>query len=124
MEKSMTEPMAKLLLTLVFSAFAAQAYSRNDHIAPHVYTRHCVACHARMTGGEGETLYTRNDRMVRSEEALRARVDYCRNALDLNWSAAETDSVVRYLNQRFYRFPQREQQGRERGRTKKEREAE
>ncbi len=72
---------------------------------PAHYTQSCIACHARMTGGEGETLYRRDPRMVNDYNALRTRVEYCQAGAGAGWSAAQTGEVVRYLNRRFYHLP-------------------
>ena len=73
--------------------------------APEVYQRHCVACHASMTGGDGRVLYTRADRLVRDKRALVERVEFCRRSLGLQWTGDEVRAVGDYLNREFYRFP-------------------
>ncbi len=77
-----------------------------DDAPPAHYRQDCVACHVRMTGGEGETLYRRKDRLVDDYDALLARVEYCRRGTGADWSEQQSAEVVRYLNRRFYHFPQ------------------
>ncbi len=85
-----------LLLCTVAAADAPPAH----------YEQNCIACHARMTGGRGEALYQRKDRLVNAYDALLARIEYCRRGAGADWSKAQSDEVARDLNRRFYHFPQ------------------
>lgn len=76
----------------------------SDKAPPEHYRQDCIACHGRMTGGDGEPLYRRKDRLVGNYAALVERVAYCRKGTDAIWSKAQEEEVVRYLNRRFYRF--------------------
>lgn len=88
----------------VLALFPYVSAGGND-VAPAHYRKDCVACHARMTGGEGETLYRRKDRrLVNDYDALVKRVEYCREGSGAEWNRAQTGEVVEYLNRRFYRF--------------------
>ena len=90
-------------------AFAVTGFILSTSAAtepPTHYNRHCIACHARMTGGEGETLYRRKNRIVNDYNALIARVEYCRAGAGADWTPTQTGEAVRYLNRRFYRFAQ------------------
>ncbi len=69
-----------------------------------LYAENCVACHAAMTGGDGSVLYTRDDRSVKSSDALHKQVNRCQSSLGLNWSNAQINSVQQYLNNSFYKF--------------------
>lgn len=60
---------------------------------------YCMRCHD--TG-----VYTRRDRQIQSLTALRGQVKACGDmATRRDFSAAETQDVVKYLDERFYRFP-------------------
>ncbi len=76
----------------------------SDEAPPEHYRQDCIACHASMTGGDGEPLYRRKDRLVGNYAALVERVAYCRKGVGTTWSKAHEEEVVRYLNRRFYRF--------------------
>ena len=89
-----------VIATLLLCA-AAQAETPPAH-----YERDCVACHARMTGGSGEVLYQRKDRLVNNYDALLARVEYCRRGSGSDWNGGQSSEAARYLNRRFYHFPQ------------------
>jgi mono/diheme cytochrome c family protein len=62
----------------------------------------CLQCHASLTGGKPNTIYTRADRKVTSLVGLQQRVKGCAVAADANWSDAERESVVEYLSKTFY----------------------
>lgn len=64
----------------------------------------CLQCHASLTGGDGNTLYSRSDRKVTSLAGLEKRVANCAIAADANWTPAQQQQVIDYLNSRFYRF--------------------
>ncbi len=64
----------------------------------------CMQCHASLTGGDGNGLYSRSDRKVTSLSGLEKRVANCAIAADANWTPAQQQQVIDYLNSRFYRF--------------------
>lgn len=64
----------------------------------------CLQCHASLTGGKPTTLYTREDRKVKTLVGLQQRVKGCAIAADANWSKTERESVIKYLSTSFYRF--------------------
>ena len=69
-----------------------------------LHTNNCMSCHARMTGGNGETLYTRSNRRVNSMAQLEAQVRRCESNLELKWFDEDIEAVVKYLNQNYYHF--------------------
>jgi len=69
-----------------------------------LHKKHCVACHASMTGGKPDTLYTREKRRVSSLSALDKQVRRCEQSLGLRWFDDQVDSVTAYLDERFYHF--------------------
>lgn len=64
----------------------------------------CLQCHASITGGNANSLYTRTDHNVTSFSALQKRVKGCAVAADANWSNEQRASVVKYLSETFYQF--------------------
>jgi mono/diheme cytochrome c family protein len=62
---------------------------------------------AQCTGCHGSEVYTRADRRVDSLDALGTQVRFCINNVDVQWFDDETDDVIAYLNQSYYRFPER-----------------
>lgn len=58
----------------------------------------CMTCHK-------TEVYTRQDRRVTTLPALKNQVENCmKGPAEANWSKTETDAVVDYLNQKFYKF--------------------
>lgn len=57
-----------------------------------------------MTGGDGVTLYTRDQRLVNSRQQLTAQVRACAAGAELNWSDEDVAAVANYLNVEFYGF--------------------
>lgn len=85
---------------LVIAAVAAQAQglpevSRGDLL----YATHCQACHTTQ-------VHWREKRLARDWAGLAAQVERWQANARLGWSAEDVEAVVRYLNARFYRFPE------------------
>lgn len=70
-----------------------------------LHRTNCLACHAKMTGGDGGVLYKRNDRIVNSKTELEQRVAHCAKGAHTNWIKAEISAVADYLNELIYKFP-------------------
>lgn len=64
----------------------------------------CTGCHAQMRGGDGSSMYTREDRKVHSLAALAGQVEGCNHQIQSGFSPEEIKLVIRYLNQTFYKF--------------------
>ncbi len=84
-----------LILT---AAAAARALPAGDAERGRVlHEANCQGCH-------DTSVYTRPDRQVRSLEALREQINACGHNLPRRFSSEETRDLVKYLNDRFYRF--------------------
>ncbi len=57
----------------------------------------CTACH-------DTSVYTRKDHKVQSLDGLEQQVDNCTHMTQKEFSPAERRNIVKYLNDRFYRF--------------------
>ncbi len=64
----------------------------------------CLQCHASITSGDANSIYTKADRKVTNFPALQKRVKGCAVAADANWSGKQRETVVQYLAKTFYRF--------------------
>ena len=62
-----------------------------------LHDANCTGCHD--TG-----VYSRKDRNVKSLAGLEQQLDGCTHALKKEFSASETQNLVKYLNERFYHF--------------------
>ncbi len=97
------------LLPLLLFAPLAQAEAPWGHAvdlqaAPELHQKHCVACHARMYGGDGSKMYTRDGQMLSNRLELLQRVAACNAQMNAGWFPEEEGSVAAWLNQRYYRF--------------------
>jgi mono/diheme cytochrome c family protein len=91
-----------LALLLVSTLAASSAVLAADKAAaPNGQKLHdakCMGCHK-------TEVYTREDHSVQSLQALSHQVENCmKGPAEANWSPAETQSVVEYLNTKFYKF--------------------
>ncbi len=57
----------------------------------------CMACHQ-------TDIYTRKDRSVQSLDGLKEQVSGCTHMAKKEFSASETQSLIKYLNDQFYHF--------------------
>jgi mono/diheme cytochrome c family protein len=86
-----------LLLTLqIPSAYAAElpgdiAEGKRLHDA------NCKGCH-------DTSVYTRKDRQVGSLQTLKEQMNSCGHVANKNFSDAEKQSMIKYLNNEFYHF--------------------
>lgn len=92
---------------LALSLFFLNAAHAEDSGIAHGKTLHaqsCTACHSKMTGGDGHTLYIRSNRRVNSAAELDAQVRRCESNLELKWFDEDINSVTQYLNTTYYKF--------------------
>ncbi len=62
-----------------------------------VHTEHCQKCHT-------DSVYTRDNRFVKSIDALSKQVVRCKDGNDIPWFDEDTDAVVQFLSQKYYKF--------------------
>ena len=61
------------------------------------HKNHCYKCHT-------DDVYTRENRFVKSLDALSKQVVRCKDGNDVPWFDEDTDAVVQFLNKKYYRF--------------------
>lgn len=59
---------------------------------------------ASCTGCHDASVYTRSKRIVGSLDALKHQVEGCGHAAKKDFSAAQLQDLVKYLNERYYHF--------------------
>jgi len=64
----------------------------------------CQSCHAQMTGGKPDMLYTRADRRVSNIGGLIGQVGGCNKMQNVGLDENGVNDVVKYLNESFYKF--------------------
>jgi len=84
----------------VFSANTAA--SEDEIIDPiahgeQAHETHCYKCHS-------DDVYTRENRFVKSIDALSKQVVRCKDGSNVPWFDEDTDAVVQFLNNKYYRF--------------------
>jgi hypothetical protein len=86
-----------LLILLMPSAYAAELPGDSAE-GSFLHDANCLGCHD--TG-----VYTRKDRRIRSLDALKGQLANCSHMATLQFSAIETQNIIKYLNDQFYQFP-------------------
>lgn len=61
------------------------------------HENHCYKCHT-------DEVYTRDNRFVKSIDALSKQVVRCKDSNDVPWFDEDTDAVVQFLNKKYYKF--------------------
>ena len=84
-----------LILLMPSSAYAELPGDSAD--GKRLHDANCVGCHD--TG-----IYTRKDRLVRSLDALKKQLGGCSHMAKKEFSAIETQNIIKYLNDQFYQF--------------------
>ncbi len=85
-----------LLLALISSSSLAD--NEKQHQGKDLHDKKCTSCHS-------DSVYSREDRMVKTMSALEHQVNNCmKGAAKAEWSKSQTSSVVEYLNDRYYKF--------------------
>ena len=62
-----------------------------------MHTEHCYKCHT-------DQVYIRDDRFVTSLSALSKQVVRCKDNTGTPWFDDDTQAVVQFLNQKYYKF--------------------
>ena len=88
--------MKQLLMFAAVLAMGGSALADVQH-GQQLHDAHCMKCHD--TG-----VYTRENRLVSSRDALTKQVKRCELNLGLRWFDKDINDVAEYLNQSFYKF--------------------
>lgn len=62
-----------------------------------MHTEHCYKCHT-------DEVYSRENRLVKSLDALSRQVTRCKNNTGAPWYDEDTAAVVHFLNEKYYKF--------------------
>lgn len=94
----MKKIIAILSLTLASSPIV---FAKEDPVLAHgksLHNERCTKCHS-------DSVYTRQDRQVKTLQALSNQVNGCmKGAAKAQWTPIETSSVIEYLNTNYYKF--------------------
>lgn len=61
------------------------------------HKEYCYKCHT-------DSVYTRENRFVKSLDALSKQVERCKDGSNIPWFDEDADAVVQFLNKKYYRF--------------------
>ncbi len=61
------------------------------------HKNHCYKCHT-------DDVYTRENRFVKSIDALSQQVVRCKEGSNVPWFDEDADAVVQFLNKKYYKF--------------------
>ncbi len=64
----------------------------------------CNSCHISKLGGDGNTMFTRADRKVKTPAALATQITRCSSNLGLMLFEEDETHLGAYLNKNFYKF--------------------
>jgi len=90
-----------ILMAVGNTSFASEEADNeiNDAIAhgKEAHENHCYKCHT-------DSVYTREDKFVKSIDALSKQVLRCKDGSNVPWFDEDADAVVQFLNEKYYRF--------------------
>jgi hypothetical protein len=84
-----------LVMLSISSACAALPGDAVD--GQRLHDANCVSCH-------DSSVYTRANRQIRSLDALKGQLQGCGHMVKKEFSATDTQNILKYLNERFYHF--------------------
>ena len=85
-----------LLILLVPGAHAA-SLPGDSAAGKRLLDANCMTCHQ-------TDIFTRKDRQVQSLDALKEQLASCTHMAEKDFSASETQDLLKYLNDQFYHF--------------------
>jgi len=92
-----------LLLSVINMSNVSFASESESEIADPIahgeeaHENHCYKCHS-------DDVYTRDNRFVKSIDALSKQVVRCKDGSDIPWFDEDADAVTQFLNKKYYRF--------------------
>ena len=87
----------RMLLALVFALSSSMTFAADIENGEDLHFTNCTGCH-------DESIYTRDNRRVKSLDRLGIQVVFCKDSLELAWFDEDVADVVEYLNQTYYHF--------------------
>jgi cytochrome c5 len=86
-----------LLLVLLMPSAYASSLPGDAANGKRLYDANCMECH-------DTSVFTRQDRIVQSFDALKKRLAGCEHMAKKEFSDSETQDLLKYLNDQFYHF--------------------
>jgi len=85
------------MAALYWVALSARALPGDSAEGKKLLDADCMSCH-------GTSVYTRHDRKIKSLPALKEQLNACTHAAQVTLIEQQQDSIVKYLNEQFYKF--------------------
>ena len=85
------------LLSLLMSSTYAAAMPGDSAAGKLLHDANCMGCH-------NTSVYTRRNHRVQSLDALKKQLNDCSHIAKKEFSAIETQNIIKYLNDHFYHF--------------------
>lgn len=89
-----------LLLSSLFVC-STQAYASDEEEyyahGHEIHDKYCTKCHS-------DQVYIRENHFVKSLNALKQQVNRCKDGNNIPWFDEDTESVVQFLNKKYYKF--------------------
>ncbi|HEY5761979.1 MAG TPA: hypothetical protein VIS73_02100 [Rhodocyclaceae bacterium] len=92
------KPISLLLLSITLSGAVHAALPGDAAEGQRLHDVNCLKCH-------DAGVYAKERRQIRSLDALRERIGGCTHMAGADFSPEQSQSVLKYLNERFYRLP-------------------
>ncbi len=90
-------PIRIAAIVLAAGSAVAHALPGDAQRGEQLHQTHCTGCH-------DPSVYTRANRQIGSLPALHEQINACGHNLPRRFSADEVRDLVKYLNERYYRF--------------------
>ena len=91
----------KIAFSIALLAFASAAQAeKNQEMYDHgeeAHEAHCNKCHT-------DSVYTRENRFIKSMEALSKQVKRCKENTGVAWFDEDTEAVAHFINEKYYKF--------------------
>jgi hypothetical protein len=85
-----------ILLTSI-SVIADSSADEKYDLGEEAHKNHCYKCHT-------DEIYTRENSFVKSIDALSKQVVRCKDSNDIPWFDEDTETVIHFVNKKFYNF--------------------
>ena len=90
-------PILTAIVLTILALIANAAVPGDAAEGKRLHDANCTGCH-------DTAVYIRKDHRVRSLDALKQQVENCTHMAQKEFSPAERQDIVNYLNDQFYRF--------------------
>jgi len=94
--KSVLSGFVSAMILLMPTAYAASLPGDSVN-GKRLYDANCTGCH-------DTSVLSRSDRFVQSLDALKVQLSSCSHMANAEFSTSETQDLIKYLNDEFYKF--------------------